>query len=616
MRPLCRNSDRDPRLDGLRALAVLSVLAFHLGLPWQGGYLGVDIFFVLSGYLIFHSLLHPKQAGTQLLRTFFLRRVMRLAPALITALFGVVLIAPFVLLPPELSFLGQSLLATALLVPNFFFWSSFDYFSTAAHDSPLLHLWSLGVEAQFYLIAPFLLLVRRWISKTWWYVFLGGAVALSFALALFAHAFHPKAGFYWMPTRFWQFGFGAFIAIGTVRAGHWASGAGIAVLVGGLVAAPSVPFWAGIGVTIGTGLLISAPRTGPVARLLGGALPTWIGARSYTLYLIHWPVIVFARLLWGPDTSWTEKLLLAAISMGLAAGVTRWVEQPAMRAGCVRPVTIGAVVGLIIAVALMPQSLWRGMYPQTVVELSAYADYKERHSFYGQTLLHRCFITDQTREGAAAFDSLTCLPPRDGRPQILLIGDSHAAHLSAALRKQADWQLGQVTMAGCRPLIAENPEGDCAALMTKTLRLQRPDLWVISARWQAEELSELSATIDRLSGRVLVLGPVPEYPGGLPQQLARDAWTGRETAPWRADPKLPQLDARVRQALAGTSATYVSLIELLCPNGPCKTRVGTVPLQFDYGHFTAEGAEYVVSRISALLTPQSTSKTMVWHVAK
>ena len=197
-----------PDIDGLRAVAVLSVIAFHLNPAWlPGGYLGVDIFFVISGYLITNIIWREACEQNFSILRFYERRIRRIMPALLTVLAATSVAALILLLPADLKGFGRSLLATLFFVANIYFWRDTNYFSRTAEDKPLLHMWSLGIEEQFYIVMPFLLaiLAFRWRRAAVWFVL--AIVLLSFGLNVFANRIGAQnPAFYLLPTRAWELG--------------------------------------------------------------------------------------------------------------------------------------------------------------------------------------------------------------------------------------------------------------------------------------------------------------------------------------------------------------------------------------------------------------------------
>ncbi|HPE61742.1 MAG: acyltransferase [Thiothrix sp.] len=326
-------------IDGLRALAVVPVVLFHAGIPgFDGGFVGVDVFFVISGYLITTLLLEALQQGNFSLVTFYERRARRILPVLLLVVLACLLPAWWLLLPHELVDFGRSMVAVALFVSNVLFWQDSGYFAPDAELMPLLHTWSLAVEEQFYLLFPLLLLAGWRLGRERLAGLLGILGLLSLGLAELGWRFAPDANFYLLPGRAWELLAGAGCAFypgfrpvaGRVSTA-WLAGVGLVLLLGAVgLFDRGLPFpglYALVPVA-GTVLLILYARSDQgVGRVLASPILAGIGLISYSAYLWHQPLLVFTRMLWldaGPG------LLLVAVllAFGLAWLSWRLVERP------------------------------------------------------------------------------------------------------------------------------------------------------------------------------------------------------------------------------------------------------------------------------------------------
>lgn len=361
-----------PEIDGLRAVAVLPVLLFHAGLGCPGGYIGVDVFFVISGYLIGSLILRECEAGEFRFTRFWVRRLRRLFPALVVTLAATAVAAWFLLIPAHLEQTGAALVAQPLLVANVLFWSQSGYFEAASEYQPLLHTWSLAVEEQFYLFLPLILvpLLKRGrrpaVIVTW--LFIVG----SFAWSLYATLRFPSAAFFLLPSRIWELDLGLALALlprlGFRHAGRneFASLAGLAAILAPVFLydnATSFPGVAALAPCLGTALVIfaNAGSLTTSGRILAAPLPTWIGKISYPLYLWHWPVLVFARY-WSIGTPHPALTLAAlAFSFLLAWATWRLIERPVREfrvLATARPLVLTCLASstLLIAIGLAFQA--------------------------------------------------------------------------------------------------------------------------------------------------------------------------------------------------------------------------------------------------------------------
>lgn len=332
-------------IDGLRAIAILPVIGFHAGLPGlSGGFVGVDVFFVISGYLITAILLADLQAGRFSILHFYERRARRILPALSVVLLACLPFAWAWMTPEQLSAFSQGLVATALFASNGLFWLKSGYFDSSAHFNPLLHTWSLAVEEQFYLLFPPMLLLIWRGARRHLALILAVLALASFALCLWSVAAAPSAGFYLAPFRAWELLAGALCAVALApgtgplkrgAAGQAGALAGLGLIGAGLVLiTPETPFpsaWTLLPVC-GTVLIIlfAAPRT-LCGRMLSLGPLVAIGLISYSAYLIHQPLLAFATLRWGGTPPLALTAGLGALSLPLAWLCRRWVELPFLR---------------------------------------------------------------------------------------------------------------------------------------------------------------------------------------------------------------------------------------------------------------------------------------------
>ena len=340
MRPSSNFTYR-PDIDGLRAIAILSVLAFHTLPAWvPGGFTGVDVFFVISGYLISGIILNDLQRGVFSFVGFYCRRIRRIFPALLVVLAFVWAYGWFELLPGEYQRAGKHIAAGAGFVANLALYKEVSYFDTSAELKPLLHLWSLGIEEQFYILWPLFLFLTWRLRANQWMPILAVA-SLSFVISILVTHSHPEGAFYLPQARFWELLVGALLAHAD-QFDHkpWAtprrSGAlawlGVLLLAGAFATLNRSRLFPGWWATLpvaGAALLIAAgPATWINRHLLGNRLMIGVGLISYPLYLWHWPLLSLLRIVQGPDLAPAAGLSAAAVSVGLACLIYRYIELP------------------------------------------------------------------------------------------------------------------------------------------------------------------------------------------------------------------------------------------------------------------------------------------------
>lgn len=617
-----------PDVDGLRAIAVLAVIFFHAGAPgiW-GGFVGVDVFFVISGFLITGILKHQLADGSFSLLRFYERRVRRIFPGMIFLLMVVMAFASFTLLPLDIEKLGASAVSAAFFVSNHHFLATSGYFAGAAHDQALLHTWSLAVEEQFYLVWPVLMLVALrlgWRSSTW--VVLG--ILLSLAVSEVMVRRDIDAAYYLAVSRAWELGVGAWLAmtpIGTQERKHLP--AAPMALLGLLLIAYAVrsfnsmtafPGLAALVPVVGAAMVIRAGRnsgTGNVvSRALGHPALTWVGQRSYALYLWHWPVMVFSRMVWFSEDGWSHVALTVGLSFAFAEVSHRFVEAP------LRQAWPSLAPGRVVLLGLLPWCLVGGVAwglsqgHSTRTDLDAKQRRLAEYVAYDGDAAYRggsCFIVGQK----GTFDSARCLRATTDKPRMLLVGDSHAAHLWPGMEGVWGKQFNvlQATETGCRPLVSA-PHGvpECREFMRRILidwvKDNPVDVLVLAGRWSSADLPYLKETLQAVrphAREVVLVGPAPQYVTALPRVLVNSGGNPQAVRSALVD-KLFPLDDQMRAVSSNLGIRYESLLRSLCSDDACKTLAGAdVPMQYDYGHFTVEGSIEAVKglRLGGTLPP-------------
>jgi peptidoglycan/LPS O-acetylase OafA/YrhL len=501
-----------PDIDGLRAIAVLAVVGFH-ALPHAlpGGFAGVDIFFVISGYLITGILLRDLERERFSLAEFYSRRARRIFPALTLVLVASLLFGWFALFPEEFTQLGKHVFAGAAFIANLVSWREAGYFDEAAELKPMLHLWSLGIEEQFYIVWPLLLvLTRRWALPA--YGMTGVVIAASFALNVFSVGNHPVAAFYLPLTRFWELAVGGFLASRELRRGsHGPPMAGSGRLVANGKAALGLvlvglslgvldehtPFpgaWAALPV-LGAALLISASREAWLNKhLLGSRVLVFVGLVSYPLYLWHWPLLAFRRMVWPGQHSLVVTLGLVLLGFLLAWLTYRFVEQPIRHGRAWRSSSRIALLAFgIAATAVLGACVHQQLVPARLEDRDAFArrELQLDKSWRDSAGSAKCDgIAEPVRRFCTSFGEGA------GQGTFVVWGDSHASAWSPVFHEAAR-ELGMravvFSLEGCPPLVGVRRSDvhgarhcgsfDAAEQILESIRQLRPQHVFLVARW-------------------------------------------------------------------------------------------------------------------------------------
>ena len=610
-------------IDGLRAVAVLGVVLYHFGasgLP--GGFVGVDVFFVISGFLISKSIYGDVEAGRFSLFGFYERRIRRIAPAFLVVTALTAAFAALILLPYQMMIFGRSVLWSVFAAGNIFFFQRTDYFGPAAQEMPLLHYWSLGVEEQFYFLFPALILVLQRFGRRAIAWSVPALLLASLAASQFMVTRDPAAAYFLLPFRAFEMLIGAALALPSLRfpqspaVRRVAVAGGCALILGGMVGLSSASPFPGLLALIpclGAALVIWGGEAGPSlpTRLLGSRVMVFFGLISYSLYLVHWPIAALGREWLGPVAP--LPFLLGGVALSVLLGFLSWrfIEQPVRvnRALFTPRVLVGATVAGTLALAAFAQTAiaTRGLPQRLTPEVRRLAAY----AFYNADPVFRqgvCFTPFFQAELAIKPE---CLPTT--HPSVLVWGSSHIAHFITAILAAGEargYAVGQITGAACPPVLeAENSRMPyCAAMNAFArdwVRANKPDILVLGGlATPSPELDAALAGFAREGIRVVVVGPVPLYRDAVPKLLARRLIAGDSNTRAGADllPSARLHDERLRAHFAGNpDVTYISVFDAACGGTDCPLTVDGVPLQHDPSHFTQAGANFFGRPVSALI---------------
>lgn len=634
-----------PDIDGLRAVAIVPVVLFHAGFaPFGGGFVGVDVFFVISGYLIACFILGQIDSGSFTLRAFYIRRIRRIFPALFLMMAGCAAIGWSLLTPHDYRRLGESIVATVLFSSNVLFWLRSGYFAAPIEQRPLLHTWSLGVEEQFYLVFPvFLILLCRFFPRRLIAITLTLCL-LSFGLNLLTVKAHPSFDFFMAPTRIWELFVGALLAAGAVappRSNEWSEAAGLigAALIGWAVFrfSGTMPFpgFAALAPALGAAAIIWAGTggKGSVTRLLSRPAPVLVGKISYSLYLWHFPLLAFATYVVVDKPSLILRLALIALSIVLAVLSWLYVEQPVRQGrwvfGNSRAVFGGAAAAIALFGGFGLAAHFVGGFPSRIAEpardiVAAEGDFNPDRE--------TCMRLD---EASVARRPLCKFGVTDAEPEYALWGDSHAESLRAAFdaaanrAHRAGIYLGS---PGCAAELGIDRDGNrCdrlnAAIAARLLSLPSIHTVILAGRWglwaeghpyrgetgnsvlltdasgtpmdnHAALAAGLEGAVAKLTSagkHVWLVGPIPEVGYNVPRTLYFDLKGVPRSIELR--PTIDEINNRenfVLKLLPEIAKKYhVSVIwphQFLCDEQFCQVQKDGRPLYVDEGHLARSAA--------------------------
>jgi peptidoglycan/LPS O-acetylase OafA/YrhL len=452
-----------PDVDGLRAIAILSVVFYHAGAPWiPGGFTGVDIFFVISGYLIGGHIYDDLARGTFRYLNFYQRRAKRILPALYGVLVSLLVMGFFLFSPHEFYLLGGYALATVAFSSNILFWMKDNYFNPSSANNPLLMTWSLGVEEQFYIVIPLLMVLLSRLRQRMVVPLIGLVTAVSFALSWYTLALHPNADFYLLDTRAWELAVGVVLAILEARAQHLPlhvpglvsnalglAGAGL-ILASFWMVNYSTPFPgpAALPAVIGSALLLATSGSWINGILLSFAPMVFIGRISYSWYLWHWPLLAVWGLFYGGPLPLRWGLITVAVSFGLSVLSYYIVERPfrsSKRAAA--PLLMRyATVSLILLAATSLICIFHGFAGRFPAVASI-------ESVRQGLISDSCMV-----QAGSSMPNLApkCVGKTASRDKFVVWGDSHALALAPALRiraTQRGYDFAEYAKGFCLPLI-------------------------------------------------------------------------------------------------------------------------------------------------------------------
>ncbi|MGL5997199.1 MAG: acyltransferase family protein [Pseudomonas proteolytica] len=638
-----------PDIDGLRAFAIISVVLYHAFPAYmRGGFIGVDIFFVISGYLISSIIFKGLESGNFSFLDFYKRRVNRIFPALIIVLLACYAVGWFTLMAAEFKFLGKHVLGGIGFIQNLVLYKESGYFDTSSELKILLHLWSLGVEEQFYILFPLAAWVL-WRRRVLVLPILICMALISFGAGLYKLSVSPSAAFYMPQYRFWEILSGSLLAYfsvfgksvpgtakGSLRFGNFLSVLGLVFLLASVVLIDKYKafpgFWALMPVCGAVLMILAGPQAWLNSRLLASKPLVWIGLISYPLYLWHWPVITFIRIIGGDELNLVSGVFAVSASILLAYVTYRFLELPLRKISPRVPkasvlLAIGAALVVLGGVTYVKNGfIDRFGLPSSLKEREGFAQYYEnalpgwayssKHGLF-EKYRFECdfFDVNSYRAGNATMAprqqiDASCYTPVSNT-KVMVWGDSHAQQFSYGLREALpqDISLLQVASSGCEANLPGRATGGrkycdrSNEFALEVMRKEKPEVLVIAqleGHDSVNNLKELTRVATE-SGvkKVIVVGPAPRFDQNLYQLVIRKYWsqTPRRissnllSVPFETDKLLTQ-----QYSDGAGGFEYLSAISVLCNQEGCLTYLGddrkTGLVTFDYGHLTPLASVY------------------------
>jgi peptidoglycan/LPS O-acetylase OafA/YrhL len=605
-------------IDGLRAISILLVLGYHAEFV-PGGFVGVDVFFVISGFLITRIILLQLKSGTFSPMEFYARRIRRIFPALIVVLTVTYLIGWFVLLPDGFTLAGKSIVAGVAFVSNLFQLTQLGYFAPDTAENPLVHLWSLGIEEQFYIFWPPVLLMifeSRW--RRFWMVAI--AVA-SFGAGLMIFFGYKELSFYSPLSRAWELLAGGVVANRYVERpererrtfpqfDNLLATIGVLVIVGAAIGLNKSSTFPGIDAllpVIGAVLIIVSPNSSVNRIFLSNRAMVLIGLISYPLYLWHWPLLSYLGIIRNGDPTLLEIWAILLVAVALAWLTFRFIEIPLRRQkDAVPKLSFGLVTIGIIGIVTTAASGFGFRFPPEIRDIARL----EQQNNAG--LRNECFS-----EARGSRLGPNCIE-QGAKPLLFVWGDSTSAALYPGIKKAQEtvpFRLAHFAAPGCAPILAAGSNVSCDRVNDVVfgfVKESNPAIVLLHAMWDRNiDLDRLGETIKQLRAinnpRIVILGPVPVWKRTLPHALV-NFYRFRHVIPERiaAGVSGPGSDERMQAFSTAAGVEYISAWHVLCNADGCLTRVGPTAndvVANDMVHLSDAGANFLLEAIENSLFP-------------
>jgi len=638
-----------PELDGLRAVAVIPVILFHLGFQWiQGGYVGVDVFFVISGFLISSIILDEHERSAFTFSNFWLRRVRRIFPALVAMLVASTIAACFLMFKPDLFEVGKHGFASALSFANIAMINMGSYWGQTADESLFLHTWSLSVEEQFYFIYPFIVYLLFKLGRRWLFRALSAIAVLSFLAYVLGSLHNPVETFYLLPTRAWELASGCLAAIYKWREkktlsaplSSWLSILGLAAILGSCLALHGDADHPGslIVPVLGAVLIVLFADVGdsPVKKILSLPPVVFIGKISYSLYLWHWPVIVMAKQRLFLDGSILSVIIVALLIACLSLLSYHFVEKTTRhRKHILVPALCALAFSLALSLTLFETLLSYDSSKYARVEWDGQLYNVNPADSWNREIKRRMVgveVPERAKSLGSAYLTGGIIHQYGGpRPDVVVLGDSHALMWSALIDDICRSQNRTVSFYGAdatSPFVSLPLKKTAGNLFFSAeeryqfdqKRLQyldewRPKLIILAVRWSIvdnlKETEDLLRFLGKLGSRVLLIEQPPELPFGKRNATQYLAFRGIE--PLNKQRQYIQAESTGRYKAGKDLILRLSSLYPFCkivpvadmfykPGSGVMVLDGTRVMYIDDNHLSLSGSQYVRLRLSAAIS--------------
>lgn len=639
-------------IDGLRAIAIIAVVLFHYFPSFiPGGYVGVDIFFVISGYLITKIIFHKTEGNNFSFIDFYGRRVKRIFPVLILLLLISIFIGKYILFNDEYQSLKDNIFYSSIFLSNFGYYKESGYFDGSSDTKPLLHLWSLSIEMQFYIFWPVIIyLLLRLKKYTILIIYI--ILFLSFILCVYQTNFNPTLAFYNPLTRFWELIIGGLVFIHerkkSIEFNHHLdnikSFVGFSLILISCICLNKYsmfPGWTALLPALGAYLVLVSSKSSFVTKyIFSNKILVCIGLISYSIYLWHWPLLVFTRIYLSEIPTISIRLILILIVFFISYLTYKFIENPISK----KPYDKKFFYFLIVTMMLIGVYSLLTEYKSKSVIITSREKFEDHFlnnrnqnslSDFEKKFRHECnfYQVEKYYEGKPTLlpklniDS-SCYKLESNKKTLLIWGDSHAQMLNSGLADVLpdNWQVLQIASSGCYPNVDFSKDSNtnyCARsnwFATNIIKDNKIDV-VIIAQSSGHDLNIINYTVSRLLSfgvkKVIVMGPAPKWNDFLPRIILRQLWNDVPIRTFTGIDKdvLSKNTELKRGFINSPQKLYVDTISVFCSSQGCLTSVND-DLQeglvsWDTGHLTEAASKYLADKIlNKIITDENQSSEL------